>query len=121
MSEAELDAAISGLCDELHLVSLHVRDVRREDPHWKGFPDRMIFGPGGVLYRELKAPGARVRAAQQQWHRRLSRAGQDVAVWKPADWHAGRIRAELERLAAGEPDQPETPRQAFYKLLYGTD
>jgi len=42
MTEDELDAAIVRLCGELELITLHVREPRREGGEWPGFPDRII-------------------------------------------------------------------------------
>ena len=56
MTEEDLDAAVVQLCDELGLITLHVREPGREGGEWAGFPDRVIYGPNRpyVLYRELK-------------------------------------------------------------------
>ena len=41
-----------------------------------------------------------------QKHSREILGGQDYGVWKPADWHSGRIRGELETLARAQLDEP---------------
>lgn len=103
MTEAELQAAVTQLARQLGLVCLHLRAPHREGD-WTGFPDLWIIRPGGgpaaEMFRELKAAGKDLRASQRAWAAIL--AGRDYAVWKPHDWHTGRVRAELEALA-GQP------------------
>jgi hypothetical protein len=65
----------------------------------------LIIKPGGaLLFRELKAPGKDLRPAQKHWREILG--GQDYGVWKPADWHSGLIRGELETLAGEQLAEP---------------
>ena len=68
MTEEDLDAAVVQLCDELGLITLHVREPGREGGEWAGFPDRVIYGPNRpyVLYRELKTRTG-VSAGQKRW------------------------------------------------------
>jgi hypothetical protein len=100
MTEAELQAVVMRLAASLGLICLHLRAPLREGD-WTGFPDLWIIrpggGPGAEMFRELKAPGKQPRASQREWQRLLE--GRDVDVWKPHDWHTGRVRAELETLA----------------------
>lgn len=120
MTEAELQAAVTELAGTLGLAVLHVRDVRREHRAWKGFPDLLIVGPAGILFRELKQAGSHLRGEQKRWAWRLREAGQDVAAWRPADWQSGRIAAELARMAgSANPDNEANPERAFYRALYG--
>jgi len=76
-------------------------------------------------WRELKPAGGQPRGPQSQWLHWLSEVGQDAGVWRPADWHTGRIAAELEVLnlppgleataaASNDPD----PERAFFRVLY---
>jgi hypothetical protein len=98
MTEADLQAQAVELAEILGLVALHVRQPRTEGGEWKGFPDLLIIAPGGgIMFRELKMPGKQLRAPQRDWAAIL--AGQDHGVWKPHDWHSGRVRAQLEALA----------------------
>lgn len=63
----------------------------------KGFPDVMIIGAGGILFRELKTRGAAaLRPEQTQWKHRLAYAGQDWKTWMPGDLASGIIDAELD-------------------------
>ncbi len=120
MTEAELQAAVTELAGTLGLDVLHVRDVRREHRAWKGFPDLLIVGPAGLLFREIKPAGGQLRGAQKAWQWKLRGAGQNAGEWRPVDWRIGRIADELAALAgrqaAGDDDDPE---RAFFKALYG--
>lgn len=116
--EHELQAAVVDLARQLGLVCLHVREPRRADSAWTGFPDLLIIRPGGALmFREIKMPGKRLRAAQKHWAAIF--VGQDYGVWKPHDWHAGRIRSELETLAGhvAPGAAPETSPQRLWRAL----
>ena len=54
----------------------------------KGFPDCVLVQPVRrlVWFRELKARGGRLEAAQQRWYHDLSKAGANVDIWRPQDW-----------------------------------
>jgi hypothetical protein len=123
MTEAELQTAVTDLAESLGLAALHVRDVRREHRAWKGFPDLLIVGPAGLLFRELKPAGGQLRAAQKQWAWRLKQARQDAGEWRPADWRSGRIAAELAAIAgqdaAAVVSEDPDPERAFFRALYG--
>lgn len=94
MSEADFQRAVLDLCAHLRLLTFHSGDSRRDSS--AGFPDLVIVGRS-VLYRELKTATGRVRPEQVTWLTRLSLAGANAAVWRPADLHpaGGRIRSEL--------------------------
>ena len=124
MTETELDAAVVQLCHDLDLITLHVREPRREGGDWPGFPDRIIFGPCPpyVLYRELKA-GTGLSGQQKRWRWILGQAHQDHGIWRAADWRSGRIAAELAALSGQDASVvvsgEEDPERAFFKALYG--
>lgn len=118
MTEAELQARVLELAGSLGLVALHVRQPRMEGGEWRGFPDLLIIAPGGgLMFRELKAPGKRPRADQRDWAGVLS--SQDYGVWKPADWMAGRVQAELHALAGEDyrPPEPVTAQERMWRAL----
>ena len=52
MSEDELDDVIREACRVRGLLAYHTHDSRRSAP---GFPDWVIIGPGGGIFRECKA------------------------------------------------------------------
>jgi hypothetical protein len=94
MSERDLQTAITGLCRWLHLLCYHTHDSRHSAA---GFPDLVIVG-SRVLFRELKSDSGQMRKDQTVWADGLLEAGADMAVWRPADWRAGRIRQQLEAI-----------------------
>lgn len=63
-----------------------------------GWPDLVIVGPGGLLWREVKTARGRCAPAQWHWAGLLTAAGQDWAVWGPADY-PDNAREQLRRLA----------------------
>lgn len=96
MSESQLERNIVDLAAWLHLYRYH---TRRSEGSNKGFPDWVFVGPGGVLFRELKSDTGTLTPDQAAWCHALAKARADVSVWRPADWHAGRIRRELDVIA----------------------
>ena len=105
MSEAELQTNILDMCRVYGLLVHHCRPARTKDGRWStpiqgnpGFPDLVISGPGGVLFRELKAAGRKPTPDQLLWLDTLQTAGVDASVWFTADWFSGQIRAELEAI-----------------------
>jgi hypothetical protein len=101
MREADLERAVVSLCGWLGLLVYHTRDSRGSVP---GFPDLVIVGRGGVIFRELKSGAGKVTKAQTAWHEALVEAGSNWGVWRPADWYDDGIMHELRALtrARGE-------------------
>jgi hypothetical protein len=69
----------------------------RSDRSDKGFPDLVILGCK-ILYRELKTETGKLTPAQLDVINRLTTAGADADVWRPADLMTGRIDRELTAL-----------------------
>jgi hypothetical protein len=92
MSEAELQRLITCACANIGLLYYHTHDSRRSVP---GFPDLVITGRGGVLFRELKSAYGRLTPEQRRWGSTLARAGSDWSTWRPVDWEGGLIVHEL--------------------------
>lgn len=93
--EEDLFEAVRELCKILGLLLYHTHDSRRSYP---GFPDVVIVGPGGVLFRELKSATGRVTKDQMVWLAALQSHGFDVGIWRPADMANGRISRELQAI-----------------------
>lgn len=96
MTEASLEALVADACKKLGLLRYHTHDSRRSP---SGFPDDVILGRGGAIFRELKRQSGRVSKAQREWLDMLAETGMDVDVWRPVDWFSGRILSELRALS----------------------
>jgi hypothetical protein len=69
----------------------------------EGYPDYTIWGPGGLLFPELKGTRGRLYVAQLDVILGLRAAGADACVWWPEDYYLGVIDNELDRLAGIRP------------------
>lgn len=103
MSEGELEEQIRTLCLDLGILRFHVPDSRGMT---HGFPDDVLIGKRGVLWRECKDQKKKATPEQRQVGTALVGLGQDYALWRPADLVSGRIARELAavsglRLAGG--------------------
>lgn len=98
MTEDELLSQVKRMCEQRGLLWVHIPDSRRAHCS-AGFPDILIAGQHGVLYRELKNDYGELRPDQQLWQWVLVTAGQDWDIWHPADHASGRIDAELDILS----------------------
>lgn len=96
MTEASLLGRVRHLCDLYRTEHYHTKDSRGSTP---GFPDLVIVGPGGVLYRELKVNGRGLTTEQRRWRRSLLAAGQDFEVWTRDDYATGRITNQIARIS----------------------
>lgn len=95
MTEAQLQAAIIGLCKLLGLDCFHVRNSRGMAPGW---PDLVIIGPHGILYRELKSEAGVLSPDQRRVGSRLTAAGGNWAVWRPRDLRNRVVEQQLRAL-----------------------
>ena len=97
MTETRLCKEIESYCDSLGLAYHHNPDSRRV--HGKpGFPDYVIAGPHGVLYREAKDERNSLGPDQRVWGRLLEACGADWGTWRPRDLFSRRILYELQEL-----------------------
>lgn len=95
MTERELSAYVQQTMVSMSLWGYHPHDSRRDA---RGWPDWVIIGQHGIIFRELKSAEGRLSPEQREVGWRLRQAGADWAVWRPADLHSGRIVAELSAL-----------------------
>lgn len=90
--EAQLQRLVDALCDVLGAGHYHPYDSRRTD--FSGWPDSVIWGKR-IMYRELKSENGRPSRAQLRVGAELQAAGADWDIWRPEDWHSGRIEREI--------------------------
>lgn len=90
---SNLQGDITMACRALKL-HVHACDLYRSGSE-PGFPDLVIIGPRGVLWRELKVPPDEPNHAQKALGYTLAASRQNYAIWTPADWESGRIMKEL--------------------------
>lgn len=92
-----LAANVQEIMDDLGLWGYHPYDSRRSQPGW---PDWVILGPRGALFRELKAEGRQLTPEQRSVGARLISSGLNWAVWRPRDLFNGVIPAQMLAIAA---------------------
>ena len=92
MTHAGLQKAVTDLAVAYGIKWHHETDSRKSK---RGWPDLVLSGRHGTIFRELKVPPDEVRPEQQEWLDRLAESGLDSGVWWPADWRSGRVRLEL--------------------------
>ena len=95
MTESTLQTNVHKLCKNLKLYHFHPYDSRRNEPGW---PDSVIIGPRGILYRELKSQSGTLSPEQTEVGYRLTAAGADFAIWRPGHLLDGTIARELAAL-----------------------
>jgi hypothetical protein len=102
VDEAAFQGEVMRTALTLGLLAYHPYRSQKSVP---GFPDTVIVGARGVLYRELKMPRGVVSPDQLYWIAALTEAGQDAGVWRPEHW-PNLIVAEMQglgRLVARRP------------------
>lgn len=106
MTEDHLLRAVLDMARMLGIHAAHFRPALSQSGRWhtavagdgKGFPDLVLAGAGGILYRELKTDVGRLSPEQKVWLARLAAAGADAKVWREADLHDGTIESELRAI-----------------------
>lgn len=93
MTEAELNTHVRTMIAMRHLFGYHVRNSIGSSSGW---PDWVIVGPRGILFRELKSENGQCSREQRMVADKLRGAGQDWDVWRPSDLMSGIIAKELE-------------------------
>lgn len=97
MNESELERKVQELIRFYGLFGFHARDSRRSAG--PGFPDWVICGKAGLMFRELKSETGELSPEQRRWRNILQATGHDWSIWRPADLRSGRIGNELKELA----------------------
>jgi hypothetical protein len=84
MPEAELLRQVRKLAKLTGWETYHTHDSRRSD---RGWPDLVLASATQrrVIFAELKTATGRVTPDQKKWLALLANAGQETAVWRPAD------------------------------------
>lgn len=98
MGERELETRVIAMIADRGLYLKDHPDSRRDRVSNPGFPDLVIAGVGGVLWRELKDQEDTPSADQLAWGQVLGAAGQDWALWRPLQLLTGVIAIELDAL-----------------------
>lgn len=96
MSEADLERAVRRMIEDLGLWGYHVPDSRRTAAGW---PDWVVLGPSGAIFRELKAERGRLTIEQRRVGSKLTQAGLDWSTWRPADLVSGVVAKQLAEIA----------------------
>lgn len=96
MTEAELQEHVRLMCAQLRLYHYHPHDSRRSTAGW---PDSVIIGPAGIIFRELKTERGQLSSKQREVGYLLAQHGLSWEVWRPADLTSGVIGRQLAALA----------------------
>lgn len=83
IAEAAFQRLVVDLAEWCGWLCWHDHDSRTNAA---GLPDLLLLRGTRLLWRELKTASGRIRPAQADFGARLLAAGQDWAVWRPADW-----------------------------------
>jgi hypothetical protein len=110
VTEAHLLRAVLDMARLFGVTTAHFRPALSQSGRWhtavagdgKGFPDLVLVGRGGILYRELKTDKGRTSPEQVVWLRTLKSAGGNAAVWRPADLRDGTIERELRAIRSAK-------------------
>lgn len=97
MTESQLQASILDLCRHHRLLAFHIRDSRRNIG--VGFPDLVVTGVGGTIFRELKNDVLQPTPEQRRWIETLQAGGADAEIWRPAQWYDGTIARTLAQIS----------------------
>lgn len=98
MREDAVGAAVLALCQRLKLDYHHDPDSRKATTVG-GWPDWVIIGRTGILWRECKGEDQWLSSDQRRVGYRLQLLGEDFSVWTPRDVATGRIERELKAIA----------------------
>lgn len=92
-----LEAHLRRLLADHHLYGFHTRVAIGSEPGW---PDWVIIGPRGIIFRELKTQRASLTVDQRRVGSMLGKHDLDWAVWRPQHLFDGTIERRLVKIAA---------------------
>lgn len=101
VQESKLLNEIEKRCALRGLLFHASKDSRRDTS--AGWPDLVVVGPGGIIFRELKSDQGRLQVPQRRAGSLIERAGGNWAVWRPQHLTDGNISQWLTVLAADRP------------------
>src|SRR5579859_7043562 len=78
MRECDLDELVRCIARDLGLKRYHTWNSQKSE---RGFPDLVIAGKNGILFRELKMEAKKPTPAQSAWLAALREAGGNTGVW----------------------------------------
>lgn len=91
-----LESNLRRLMRDYHLYGFHARVAIGSEAGW---PDWVIIGPGGILFRELKSQRGELTPEQRSVGSKLAKVGMDWAVWRPQHLFDGTIERRLTAIA----------------------
>lgn len=94
LRESDYLAQVYGLCEKAPCSYHHCGVPYRCTGH-NGFPDLMIIGSHGVLFREVKTVNDRPSPDQTAMLWLLKAAGQDAGIWTETDLTSGIVAREI--------------------------
>lgn len=97
MPEHELLRVVVMLCTVYDVLAYHEGDSRLQP--LRGWPDLVLVGQRGVIWRELKSHYGSSTPEQRRIGSRLLTAGEDWAVWRPADLIGTVIETRIASIA----------------------
>jgi hypothetical protein len=103
MAAAVNEAIVADVMKLLASYGELVRWVHARDSRYlhgtKGFPDFLITGRGGVLFRECKPRrSSQLFPSQTAWRYLLKAAGADYGIWTQEDLDDGTIEREVDAI-----------------------
>lgn len=94
LTEADYLAEVYSLCEKAPCLYHHCGVSYRCAGH-RGFPDLIIIGYRGVLFREVKTVNDRPTPDQTAMMWLLKAAGMDAEVWTESDLASGKVAREI--------------------------
>lgn len=92
-----LEAHLRRLLKDMGIWGFHPRNSVGSE---KGWPDWVLLGPNGALFRELKSESGRLSVEQRHVGSMMMNAGLSWSTWRPSDLLSGVIERQLSGIAA---------------------